>query len=196
MVIRSSFMRVFCLIQCPRMTEVEKTIPDRYRDWVLDKGSLTERVQSVCEKGCFHIHVLSQHYGLPNEDEAIKLDLPRNEAALLREVYLMCGTRAWVYARSTIPVSTLQGRYHYLAHMGEQPLGAALFADPSIRRGTLEVVRLTRQEIMAGYINLTGIEVENLPLWGRRSIFYVDEKPLLVAEYFLPSIPNAPESAR
>lgn len=182
---RDGFKLIACLLQCARMSDFEIFIPDRYRKWVLDSGSLTERVQSVCGNENFHIRVLSQYYGLPNQDEMSKLDMLQQEIVLLREVNLMCGEQAWVYARSIIPVSTLAGQQRYLAYLGEQPLGAALFADPSMRRSAIEVVRLSSKE---------SVEDQAVVLWGRRSVFYIQDKPLLVAEYFLPDIPNAPES--
>jgi chorismate--pyruvate lyase len=75
--------------------------------------------------------------------------------------------------------------------LGSQPLGAALFADPSIQRGPLQVAHIAadhplhRAAGQASHLELPG-------LWARRSLFCRAERPLLVTEVFLPGILGLP----
>ena len=66
--------------------------------------------------------------------------------------------------------------------MGNRPLGAMLFADRTMRRETVEVAMLPAAHNANQYTNI------GEPIWGRRSVFRVSGKPLLVSEYFLPEL--------
>ena len=108
--------------------------------------------------------------------------------ALIRQVQLLCGEQAWVYARTVIPVSSLRGRLQRLAHLGTRPLGGMLFADPGMQRGDVQLARLGTGQPMhaAATFHLVLPPVE---IWGRRTVFRLAHKPLLVSEVFLPEFP-------
>ena len=163
-------------------------LPTGVDDWLLDPGSLTRRVQGACE-GRFRVRLLHQGWGRPLYSETRLLRLRRGEFAIVREVELLCGETPWVFARSLIPASSLQGRARRLAHLGEKPLGALLFADPSLRRGATQIARLLPRHPLYGAAT-SHLEVQPRELWGRRSLFFYAGKPLLVNEIFLPDIPN------
>jgi chorismate--pyruvate lyase len=120
-------------------------------------------------------------------NEAIRLGMRNNETALIREVYLFCGDTPWVYARTIIPKRTLTGAQRYLAHLGNKPLGAVLFADPNMQRDEVEVARIQPKQRM---FNVATAHLTERPesIWGRRSVFYLNKKRLLVNEVFLPAI--------
>lgn len=89
----------------------------------------------------------------------------------------------WVFARSILPLSTLTGRQRRLRRLDARPLGALLFADPSMRRGPMQL-----GQVASLNLPLPGGADENTGLlWGRRSVFFLDGKPLLVSEIFLPA---------
>ena len=98
----------------------------------------------------------------------------------------MCGATPWVYARTVIPVQTLRGPQRRLAHLGSKPLGAALFADPNLGRGAVEVACLAAGEKLFARAVGEGISTE--VIWGRRSLFWLGGSPLLVSEFFLPAL--------
>ena len=85
--------------------------------------------------------------------------------------------------RSILPFTTLTGRLEALRHIDSQPLGAVLFNDPS----------MSREPVAASYMTAADLHVpksicnQMTHLWGRRSVFRLDSKPLLVSEIFLPS---------
>lgn len=156
-------------------------IPRNLRDWLLDAGSLTRRLVTL-SGGDFRVQLLRQGFmhALPAERQELGLGL--REWPFVREVLLRCHDAPWVFARTLIPTNSLQGPVRALTHLGTRPLGAVLFSDPKVRRGPIAVTRLRA--------NTLGIGGEPNPeLWGRRSIFYLAEMPLLVSEYFLPACP-------
>ena len=140
------------------------------RDWLLDPASLTHR--------------LRQGRGVPRLDERRTLRLAGRQACLIREVRLLCHDTPWVFARTVIPAGTLTGRVRQLARLGSRPLGAVLFADPGMRREHFELCRLVPGNDL--YAHATqGMENTPASIWGRRSVFLLDNKPLLVSEIFL-----------
>lgn len=154
--------------------------------WLFDEGSLTKRIQQrCCER--FSVKVLSQRWQRPMLNEAVRLGVRAEQQALIRQVLLFCGDIPWVFARTVIPLVTLSGSQRFLANLGNRPLGAVLFADPSILRDEMEVACIKPGQRM--FASAT-TELTELPtcIWGRRSIFYLQHKPLLVNEVFLPTI--------
>ncbi len=118
----------------------------------------------------------------------------RGGLAIIRQVQLLCDERPWVYARTVIPVSSLSGRLRRLTHLGARPLGAMLFADRGMRRGVVELARIRPGEML--YTDaVRDLWQTHDEIWGRRSIFRLAHKPLLVSEIFLPGFP-ADELAR
>ena len=159
---------------------------DELRCWLFDPTSLTRRVQQACA-GNFSVRVERQGWGRPRLDECRALGLRLGRRALIREVHLLCAGRPWVFARTVIPVSTLSGEQRHLAHLGNRPLGAVLFADPHMVRGPVEVASIRNGHPL--YIAaVQGLKRKPEEIWGRRSVFRLGGKPLLVSEYFLPEI--------
>jgi chorismate--pyruvate lyase len=159
-------------------TRAPRAIPLPWRSWLSDHGSLTERLVAA-SGGDFRVQVLSQALRRPAREERTALGLPEHQVALVREVLLRGRGEPWVYARSVVPLAVLRGRYGFLHRLGNKPLGALLFRDSGIRRGTIEVMRRVPPPFLP---NIT----RDAPAWVRRSLFYLDRQPLLVAEMFLP----------
>lgn len=160
--------------------------PSVARDWLVDAGSLTRRVQAACD-GEFRVEVRRQTRSRPLPSETARLKMRNHVVALVREVSLRCGEQPWVFARTLIPLSSLRGSARRLTMLGNRPLGALLFADPSAERGSMEFARL-----LPGHhqfeLAAAGLEQRPAELWGRRTLFHFDGKPLLVNEIFLPDL--------
>lgn len=150
-------------------------------DWVLDPGSLTARLASRAG-GDFRVRLTRLAWACPTGDECKALGMPRGERALVREVVLQGRGQPWVLARSVIPRQTLAGRNRRLRWLGERPLGAFLFRDPTLRRRSVRLVRLNAAK-PSGFAS-----ADTGSIWGRRSTFLLRGRPLLVAEYFLPAL--------
>jgi len=165
-------------------------VPPGLAPWLFDPGSLTRRLVARC-KGTFRVRMLGQGWARPLLNEATRLGLPPQQVALIREVQLLCEGETWVYARTVIPHSTLRGGQRRLAHLGSRPLGAALFADPRLRREEVEVACMTRRHRLF-HTAVQGLSVIPERIWGRRSVFFTGGKPLLVNEVFLPTLVASP----
>lgn len=152
-------------------------------DWLFDPASLTARIIKTCP-GQFSVNVLSQTYSHPRLSEHQVLQMANRETALIREVHLMCDNHPIVYARTVIPVSTLTGAQKRLSRLGNKPLGAVLFSDRTMQRSEVRIAHLKPQQVKLN----SQLEVD---IWGRRSIFKLSGKPLLVSEFFLPELFSA-----
>jgi len=157
-------------------------VPTTLHGWLLDRGSLTTRLLEA-SGGQLKVEVLSQSLRRPSLSERRALSLPEHRLALVREVLLIGRGVPWVFARSVIPLQTLTGRLRKLRHLDSRPLGALLFSDPAMTREPLEWACIEPNgRALAQQLNNI-----NSPLWGRRSVFKLSAKPLLVCEIFLPS---------
>jgi chorismate--pyruvate lyase len=163
-------------------------VPAGWWEWLLDPASLTQRLQRACE-GRFSVEVIRQCWDKPLHNEARAMGLLESRRALIREVYLHCDGRPWVFARTVIPHTTLTGRERRLMHLGNKPLGAVLFAEPRMQRGEVELACIHPGQRL--FRVATQRQQQNpVEIWGRRSVFRLHDKPLLVSEIFLPGIPK------
>jgi len=105
----------------------------------------------------------------------------------VRQVQLLCDGEPQVFARTIVPVTTLTGAQRQLAFLGDRPLGAFLFAHPGMQRAPVELACIRPGETMFGRAT-SGLKREPAAIWGRRSVFRIGGKPLLVTEIFLPAI--------
>ncbi|MDG1694171.1 MAG: chorismate lyase [Porticoccaceae bacterium] len=162
------------------LSKADPRVPNVWRDWLSDSGSLTERLLDL-SRGDLKVRVLRQNLEVPRFSERQLLDLSDRRRAMVREVILYGSGKPWVFARSILPLPTLTGRLKKLRQLSDQPLGELLFNDPTMRREPVQYAcfdsgnkTLPSSALSAGKEN-----------WGRRSVFKLDNKPLLVAEVFL-----------
>ena len=173
----------------PHRRFLHADIPTDLVHWLLDPASLTLRLQQLCGRR-FHVRVISQGWGMPRQDEVQALGMAGRERAIIRQVQLMCAEHTWIYARTVIPATSLRGRLQRLVQLGTRPLGAMLFADPGMRRGVVELARiLPGQELFEDATQ--SVDDRSATIWGRRSVFRITGRPLLVSEIFLPGFPSA-----
>ena len=166
------------------------TVPARVWPWLINGSSLTQRLMAVCDQP-FSVRVLSQAWQRPYADEMHALDQRSLGSAWVRQVQLRSGDRPWVFARTVIPRASLIGPNRRLTRLGSRPLGAALFADPTLERCAVEIARLVPGNELF-QLAVQGISTIPTEIWGRRSVFRVHGQPVLVSEIFLPGIPEAP----
>jgi len=151
------------------------------QDWLGDSGSLTARLIAQ-SGGQFKVQVIRQIIGIPRLNERQALGMKQPARALIREVVLCGHDEPWVFARSILPLASLTGSLRHLRKQNNRPLGAFLFSQPRLLRSAIAVTRISRDHayVPAAFLG------EKL-LWGRRSVFYLQQKPLLVSEVFLPA---------
>ena len=154
-------------------------LPPARRSWLLDDGSLTVRLTAL-ERGEFRVRRLSQEWQLPLLSESRLLQVSPRQRALVREVCLLLGDRAVVFARSVFPVASLTGDLAHLRHLQNKSLGSILFGHPGMRRSPFELA------LMAGDSDyLPHLLRQAEPAWGRRSRFVIGGRSLMVSEVFL-----------
>jgi len=171
----------------PAGNALRATLPRQLRTWLYDSASLTLRLQQV-SGGDFRVRLLSQRWQRPLLNERLALAMGHHEYAMVRQVQLICKGEPWVYARSVIPARTMSGAGRQLSKLGSRPLGAFLFARDGVVREPMEIACVHPNEMI--YDDATaGAGVKQQAVWGRRSVFRLEQKPLLVSEFFLPAIP-------
>ena len=154
-------------------------LPDSVRSWLLDNGSLTQRLIK-CSEGQFKVQVLTQQWQRPRLSEASLLGMQNRETAIVREVALLCAGEPWVFARSVMPASSLVGRLRRLRQFNDSSLGEMLFRDPSMRRHPFQIT-----SIEGDSAQLPQDLQQNRTLWGRRCRFELATRPIMVSEIFL-----------
>ena len=171
----------------PRGSWLQKPMMSgQYHGWLINRGSLTARLQQRYPD--FKVDGIRLKQTKPLLDEAKALHIPPHQFTLIREVLLMGGKQAVVYAHSVLPRSSLRGRWLGLSHLGNKPLGATLFADPKVKRTPLIYKKLAPHHSL--YKKAVQYLSEKKPacLWARRSVFSLDCASIMVTEVFLPQL--------
>jgi len=137
-------------------------IPEKVLFWIRDDRSLTQKLKKRYQD--FRVVVHKQE-----ELEIYKHEinqLGNEENFIVREVSLYGDDQPVVFARSVIPKNT---KTESIMKIGNKPLGEILFTDPNISR---EPIEITFQN----------------DIWGRRSVFVMNNSRILVSEFFLEKI--------
>lgn len=162
---------------------------EAYRHWLVDRGSLTRRLQDRCD--AFRVRPMRQALAPSVFDERPLLGARDREWVMTREVFLYCADTPVVFAHSVVRSRGLHGPWRWVAGLGARPLGAALFADPRVARTPLMFRAIGRHHALYRRASAM-LESRPAVLWARRSIFLREGVPLLVTEVFLPSILELP----
>ena len=159
-----------------------KVLPPTLQSWLHEKTSLTQRLRD--EWGAVSVQVLFECWQVPFLSERRRLQLPENRLCLVREVVLLSGNTPLILARTIIPRETLMATHGNLARLGTRPLGEILFSSPSLERQWLDVSHLLPDNWKLAQ---SPFSVEK-PLWGRLTRYSIKKRPMLVSEFFLPSL--------
>lgn len=141
-------------------------------NWLLETGSLSQVLKNNCDELTVE---LLQNTPITQEqmtDEEIAL-LDQN-TGWSRQVVLKGDGEDWVVGHTIIPE---QSRHHHtldLVEQGEVPIGVTVFGEHQV----------TRDELQIGQIEMNG-----RVLMARRSRLWINQKPILVSELFLPNAP-------
>ena len=155
------------------------------QSWLIDTGSLTARLQLRYKH--FAVKPVAVKYAKPIADESALLHLPAHKTALIREVLLMGNNQTVVFAHSVLPRASLRGAWNGLGRLGNNPLGATLFANPKVRRTLLSYKKLSPHHALYQHAT-THLTIRPTHLWARRSIFSLNCARILVTEIFLPKL--------
>ena len=139
--------------------------------WLLDSGSLTARLKVLSAGGC-SVEVIDELWtSLPDREFRLRFGpIAPDHPFWSRRVILSGNGEPWVLAHTLIPEHALGDDLGQLVRLGDKPLGEYLFNQAGLTRSDIEINKIDEQS------------------WGRRSWFFLNSKPILVTEYFLPSL--------
>jgi chorismate--pyruvate lyase len=153
--------------------------------WLRNQGSLTQRIQHCCSN--FDVRKLQSGRGPIAYNESFLLGIAPQQLAYQRDVLLYADHQPVVFAHSVCGLASLRGAWAAVAELGNQPLGALLFAHPLVTRLPIHYKLLHNNHPLYRYA-VTTIDQPPSTLWARRSLFILQHQPLLVTEVFLPGI--------
>ncbi|WP_237363642.1 chorismate lyase [Vibrio marisflavi] len=140
--------------------------------WLLERGSMSHLLRSNCQD--LTVDLLHNKVVKAERLNKQEIELLSYEQCLLRKVVLCGDAVPWVLGRTLIPESSLECRGHDFKQQGEVPLGVTIFNSEDVHRDALQV----------GWA-----ETEQGKFLARRSRLWINERPMLVAELFLPECP-------
>lgn len=140
-------------------------------EWLLDEGSLTQQLIALSDHQ-FEVKLvwegwvllpamaLSRHFG----------PLAAAHRFWSRKVMLFGKGQPWVSAHTLIPEHSFSSPLQQVMRLKTKPLGEFLFSYPELIRSEMDFTLAADQ------------------VWGRRSLFFLFQKPVMVAEFFLPEL--------
>jgi chorismate--pyruvate lyase len=188
------------------------TLPENVQSWVYEPGSLTQRLRDYYGDA-IAVKVLLQRWHTPFLTERRLLDLPENKYSLIREVLLHADGKPLILARTIIPAKTIKMAKSNLAHLGSRPLGEVIFSYPKLERIVMDVTLIDPSTAACADISLQAksafptpeveqpreplstwsrpaVDEVNIvrPIWGRRTVYAIAQRQMLVSEFFLPEV--------
>ncbi|PPK73507.1 chorismate lyase [Methylobacter tundripaludum] len=159
-------------------------LPENVQSWTYEPGSLTQRMRDYYG-GAVGVKVLLQQWNTPFLSERRLLKLHENRYSLIREVLLHADGKPLILARTIIPANTVKIAKSNLSHLGNRPLGEVIFSYPKLERIEMDVTLInpptwTQPAIAEGHIDQ--------PIWGRRTVYAIAHRQMLVSEFFLPGV--------
>jgi chorismate--pyruvate lyase len=159
-------------------------IPGNVQSWTYESGSLTQRLRNFYGDDVA-VKILLQRWHTPFLSERRLLKLPEHQYSLTREVLLHAKGKPLILARTIIPASTIKAAKSNLSKLGNRPLGEIIFSYPKLERIAMDVTLIdpftwTQPALAEADINR--------PIWGRRTVYAIAHKQMLVSEFFLPEV--------
>lgn len=164
------------------LLKLDRTISgmNEHNEWLTFTGSLTEKMEQWTGEA-MAVTVQSQGMQKLIRDEQEILALANRQWGWIREVELAFSGRAWVMARTVVPLALMNAAAGRLRLLKQKPLGPVLFNRLRAQRHAIDFFKIAKVQ--------WNQHVDSQALWCRRSIFYIDNFPLLLKEVFLPDHP-------
>lgn len=169
---------------CEHIRGRQHGLNDAARSWLYEPGSLTQRLRQNYGAD-IAVSVLFLRQCRPFITESRQLALPPFRYNLCREVMLHHNGRPLLLARTIIPEETLKVAHRNLAHLGSRPLGEIIFSYPDLERASMDIAHVP---VDAWQPAAAGSAAINQPVWGRRTVYVIHHRPLVISEFFLPEL--------
>jgi chorismate lyase len=157
--------------------------------WLTKPYILSKALKRVCQT--LSVKVIAQNFNAAFDDEYPILNMEPHEHPFIRQVFLQGDNIPLTYGRVVIPTKTYHQHVEKFINLASNLLGETLlYGNPNVKRGPFEYGEFNKSSelIKEIYIHLPDMfPCESL--WGRRSVFWIKQDPLLVTEVFLPTIP-------
>lgn len=153
------------------LTEGDASIPSLALSWLGDSGSLTARLKSL-SRNQFSVEVDHEEWvdQLPLSTRALFGPVSEDHRVWSRQVKLVGQGQTWVCAHTLLPEHSLASPLSEILRLQNKPLGEYLFNHPDLLRSAIDVTPC------------------GADTWGRRSVFFLFGKPIVVGEFFLPEL--------
>ena len=159
-------------------------LPLNVHSWAYESGSLTQRLRNYYGSRVA-VKILFHRWQTPFLSERRFLKLSEHHYSLIREVLLHVNDKPLILARTIIPSATIKTAKSNLSKLGTRPLGEVIFSYPKLERIAMDVTLIELSTWTPTVIEQAGIIQ---PIWGRRTIYAIEHKRMLVSEFFLPEV--------
>ncbi len=129
----------------------------------------------------FCVRVLFQHFALASRDECEALGMKESNEVFVRQVLLEGDNEARTVGRVIVPLSTYHNHRTHFQQLDNKPIGETLLYHRS------DVIRETFEYAFVKEID-SQVPFSEHGLWSRRSVFRLQNDPLLVTDLFLPTL--------
>ena len=157
-------------------------LPYDVQSWVYEPHSLTQRLRNIYGDAV-KVKILFHQWKRPFLSEITALQSHHQHYSLVREVLLYADDKPLILARTILPKKTIRIAKRNLSHLGTRPLGEVIFSYPHLERLEMDVCSIKPLMWNASLQQQLNI---NQKIWGRRTIYAIQQQPLLVSELFLP----------
>ena len=139
---------------------------EEIKSWLLEKGPITKRIKLNHN---FELNLIRDEVDQISQDDKVFLDNIEGDIKV-REVILLGNGNPLVYAKSYIPIFTINNGLKKLGQLGSKPLGDILFEKNLFQK---------KETLFTKFLYLKNEH------WGRKSKYHVNGLPLSVMEVFL-----------
>ncbi|MCD0501987.1 chorismate--pyruvate lyase family protein [Bordetella petrii] len=165
------------------LAAVPPSLSSAHKYWLMRPGALTAGLRKL---GNVYLRVLDEYSQGAPADEARGMGIAVASPVWVREILMSVDGVDSVVARSLTPLAASHGTWQGMRRLRTRPLADMLYHDRSIERSAFVCRRLSSP--VPFHATARGLRPQPAdPLWARRSAFWRQGQPLLVAECFLPA---------
>ena len=141
-------------------------VNENIKSWLIEKGPITKRIKS---EESFKLNLIKDEISAVDDSEKKFLE-ETSDKIKVREVILLGNNIPRVYAKSLIPIRTIENGFSRLGELGTKPLGDILFEKEIFKKTNVVYAQFQDQDSI---------------FWGRKTKYIVKNMPLSVMEVFL-----------
>ena len=141
-------------------------VNENIKSWLIEKGPITKRIKS---EESFKLNLIKDEISAVDDSEKKFLE-ESSDKIKVREVILMGNNIPRVYAKSLIPIRTIENGFSRLGELGTKPLGDILFEKEIFKKTDVVYAQFQDKDSI---------------FWGRKTKYIVKNMPLSVMEVFL-----------